>query len=100
MSDFNVFLIDIQEEDLLPISHNSVTHGRYSSPQMWRVFAGDVSLYRMRLDVGKSVHKIISHAKYDTETNNNDIALLKLDTPLTFTSKYLTVKFIFQYMEL
>ncbi|KAG7222774.1 hypothetical protein INR49_016093 [Caranx melampygus] len=57
----------------------------YSSPRIWTVHAGDVSLYRMSSEVGKTVEKIINHAEYDTNSNDNDIALLKLNTPLTFT---------------
>ncbi|XP_056253560.1 transmembrane protease serine 2 isoform X1 [Seriola aureovittata] len=58
----------------------------YSRPDMWTVYSGDVSLIKMSSDEGKTVNKIINHAKYDTKTNDNDIALLKLDTPLTYTS--------------
>lgn len=62
------------------------------------VYSGDVSLLQMSFGTGKTVNKIISHEEYDTETNDNDIALLKLDTPLTFTSKYLPEKFIFHQL--
>ncbi|XP_029304349.1 transmembrane protease serine 2 [Cottoperca gobio] len=54
-----------------------------SNPGMWKVYSGDVSLVQMSF--GTTVDKIISHQKYDTLTNDNDIALLKLDTPLGFT---------------
>ncbi|KAM7374843.1 hypothetical protein PAMP_007478 [Pampus punctatissimus] len=57
----------------------------YSDPEMWTVHSGDVSLNQMSYEDGKTVRKIISHEKFDRVTNNNDIALLKLDTPLTFT---------------
>ncbi|XP_018548149.1 transmembrane protease serine 2 [Lates calcarifer] len=56
----------------------------FSNPQQWRVYSGDVSLVKM--SYGKTVQKIISHDKYNRETSDNDIALLKLDTPLTFTT--------------
>ncbi|KAM7398621.1 hypothetical protein PAMA_006501 [Pampus argenteus] len=58
---------------------------KYSSPEVWKVHSGDVSLYQMSYKNGKTVYKIISHEKYDRVTKSNDIALLKLDTPLTFT---------------
>uniref|UniRef100_A0A3B5APJ8 Transmembrane protease serine 2-like n=1 Tax=Stegastes partitus TaxID=144197 RepID=A0A3B5APJ8_9TELE len=56
----------------------------YSDPDVWRVKSGDVRLSRMTSG-GKRVHRIISHEHYDTETSDNDIALLKLLSPLTFT---------------
>uniref|UniRef100_A0A8C9Z3S9 Transmembrane serine protease 2 n=1 Tax=Sander lucioperca TaxID=283035 RepID=A0A8C9Z3S9_SANLU len=58
---------------------------KYSHPGHWRVYYGDVSLLQMGLGSGKTVSKIISHDKFDKHTNDNDIALVKLDTPLTFT---------------
>uniref|UniRef100_A0A3Q3W114 Peptidase S1 domain-containing protein n=1 Tax=Mola mola TaxID=94237 RepID=A0A3Q3W114_MOLML len=57
----------------------------YSNPRMWRVYSGDVSLNRLRFDSSKMVKKIISHEGFDPNTNDNDIALLKLHSPLTFT---------------
>ncbi|XP_056267658.1 transmembrane protease serine 2-like isoform X2 [Pseudoliparis swirei] len=56
---------------------------KYSSPGTWTVHSGDVSLLQMIN--GKTVNKIISHAKFNTETYVNDIALLKLDAPLEFS---------------
>ncbi|XP_070699623.1 transmembrane protease serine 2 [Pempheris klunzingeri] len=59
---------------------------KHSSPSMWMVYSGDVSLIRMSFGSGKTVSKIISHERFDKMTNDNDIALLKLSTPLTFTT--------------
>ncbi|XP_061659401.1 transmembrane protease serine 2 isoform X2 [Syngnathoides biaculeatus] len=56
----------------------------YSTPSFWTVYSGDTSLSRIRVN-GNKVHKIISHEKYDSKTNDNDIALLKLKTALTFS---------------
>ncbi|XP_010769237.1 transmembrane protease serine 2-like [Notothenia coriiceps] len=39
----------------------------------------------MHFGSGKTVDKIISHEKFNTKTNDNDIALLKLVRPLSFT---------------
>lgn len=55
----------------------------YSDPRLWEVHSDGVSLSLM--NNGKTVNKIISHKDFDTDTNDNDIALLKLNTPLTFS---------------
>lgn len=66
----------------------SLVNPRYSSPNLWNVKSGDISLLKMSSSVGKTVTKIISHKRYDPKTNDNDIALLKLSSPLTYTCKY------------
>ncbi|KAK1882980.1 Transmembrane protease serine 2 [Dissostichus eleginoides] len=53
--------------------------------EAWLVYSGDVSLVQMHIGSGKTVDKIISHEKFNTKTNDNDIALLKLFRPLSFT---------------
>ncbi|KAK2828858.1 hypothetical protein Q5P01_019892 [Channa striata] len=58
----------------------------YSNPRLWLVYSGDVSLYQMKFNAGKTVNKIITHKQFSRHTNDYDIALLKLDGPLTFTS--------------
>lgn len=40
---------------------------------------------------GYRVEKVISHPNYDSKSKNNDIALMKLQTPLTFNGTYLFV---------
>ncbi|CAJ1064567.1 transmembrane protease serine 2 [Xyrichtys novacula] len=57
-----------------------------NNPRQWRVYSGDVSLTRLSFGTGTRVRKIINHEKYDSDTNDNDIALLRLDSPLTFSS--------------
>uniref|UniRef100_A0A3B3ZWP3 Uncharacterized protein n=1 Tax=Periophthalmus magnuspinnatus TaxID=409849 RepID=A0A3B3ZWP3_9GOBI len=59
----------------------------YNRPNMWKVQYGDVSLSTMRTQLPKSVSKIVSHENYNSHTNDNDIALLKLSSPLTFSSR-------------
>nr|XP_046197217.1 transmembrane protease serine 2-like [Oncorhynchus gorbuscha] len=39
----------------------------------------------MAYATGNSVRRIISHEKYDKQTKDNDIALMKLNTPLTMS---------------
>ncbi|XP_029924952.1 transmembrane protease serine 2 [Myripristis murdjan] len=56
----------------------------FSNPEIWIVYSGHVSLQAMS-NRGTTVRKIISHEKYDAATSDNDIALLKLNTPLTFS---------------
>lgn len=59
----------------------------YNRPSLWKVQSGDVNLFRMWYNnQAKSVDKIISHRKYNTRTSDNDIALLKLSSPLTFST--------------
>lgn len=58
----------------------------YSTPEIWMVYSGEVNLKNFIYGSGNSVEKIISHEAFDPETNNNDIALLKLSSPLTFTT--------------
>lgn len=58
---------------------------RFSNPAQWRVYAGDVSLIQMSFGSGTRVSEIINHERYDSGSNDYDVALLKLSTPLTFT---------------
>lgn len=37
---------------------------------------------------GYKVKLIISHPDYDTDSKDNDVALMKLETPLSFTGRY------------
>uniref|UniRef100_A0A672HB91 Transmembrane serine protease 2 n=1 Tax=Salarias fasciatus TaxID=181472 RepID=A0A672HB91_SALFA len=55
----------------------------------WRVYSGDVSLSVM--DRGRTILKIISHEDYNPQTNDNDIALLRLSRPLVFGSTVMAV---------
>ncbi|XP_018604077.1 transmembrane protease serine 2-like isoform X2 [Scleropages formosus] len=56
-----------------------------SSPSNWTVYAGRLSLSDMYRSVGNSVSLIVSN-KYNSNTKNNDIALMKLRNPLTMSN--------------
>uniref|UniRef100_A0A3Q0R4B9 Transmembrane serine protease 2 n=1 Tax=Amphilophus citrinellus TaxID=61819 RepID=A0A3Q0R4B9_AMPCI len=56
----------------------------YSLPAQWKVYAGNVNLFSMT--AVRTVQKIIKNENYDTKTNDYDIALLKLNVPLTFST--------------
>ncbi|KAM4545908.1 transmembrane protease serine 2 [Odontesthes bonariensis] len=58
---------------------------KYNSPSLWRVSSGDVRLSQIGL--GTAVERIINHEKYDSDGSDNDIALLKLREPLTFSTR-------------
>uniref|UniRef100_A0A8D0EDK2 Transmembrane serine protease 2 n=1 Tax=Salvator merianae TaxID=96440 RepID=A0A8D0EDK2_SALMN len=72
--------------------------GAHSNPYYWRVYAGILTQPDMYRTKGYSVAKIISHPNYDSTTKNNDVALMKLRTPLSFngnTSKELNEASVF-----
>lgn len=57
-----------------------------SSPSGWTVSLGLQSLRGANPNkVSRNVVKIILHPNYDSMTNNNDIALLRLSSPVRFT---------------
>ncbi|XP_039472552.1 prostasin-like [Oreochromis aureus] len=57
-----------------------------SSPSGWTVSLGLQSLQGENPNkVSRNVVKIILHPNYDSVTNNNDIALLRLSSPVRFT---------------
>ncbi|XP_076002095.1 ST14 transmembrane serine protease matriptase a [Genypterus blacodes] len=59
---------------------------RYSQPGTWEAFFG---LHTQRQNgktvVKKNLKQVISHPNYNAYTYDNDIALMELDSPLTFT---------------
>ncbi|XP_047450852.1 transmembrane protease serine 13a [Mugil cephalus] len=57
----------------------------YLSPNNWRVYGGTVSLDN--LPQPYQVKKIILNENYDSNTNNNDVALLVLTSPVQFNDK-------------
>ncbi|MBV99927.1 Transmembrane protease serine 2, partial [Eschrichtius robustus] len=58
-----------------------------NNPKIWTAFAGILRQSFMFYGNGYRVAKVISHPNYDSQTKNNDIALMKLQTPLTFNGK-------------
>ncbi|GAB0178263.1 transmembrane protease serine 2 [Grus japonensis] len=58
---------------------------RFSDPYSWRVYAGILNQNEMLLRNGYRVQQIISHPDYDADSKDNDVALMKLETPLSFT---------------
>ncbi|XP_077149957.1 transmembrane protease serine 2 isoform X2 [Ranitomeya variabilis] len=57
--------------------------GNYASARVWMVYAGSILKSG---GVPYSVERVISHPNYDSETKNNDIALMKLKTSLSLTN--------------
>ncbi|XP_065597738.1 transmembrane protease serine 2 [Cyrtonyx montezumae] len=59
--------------------------GQFSDPSVWSVYAGILSQNQMLSGLGYRVQQIISHPDYDTDSKDNDVALMKLETPMHFT---------------
>lgn len=65
----------------------SVHLSRYSGPEEWDIYLG---LHTQgQSNTGNTVHKrveqIICHPDYNPVSYNNDIALMELDSPVTFS---------------
>ncbi|XP_076875373.1 transmembrane protease serine 2 [Brachyhypopomus gauderio] len=52
----------------------------------WRVYVGLLNLDEMQAALGVTVSLVVYHSSFDTKTNNNDIALMKLSTRLGMTN--------------
>ncbi|XP_009502895.2 transmembrane protease serine 2 isoform X1 [Phalacrocorax carbo] len=59
--------------------------GQFSDPRSWRVYAGILNQNEMLSKHAYRVKQIISHPDYDTDSKDNDVALMKLETLLSFT---------------
>ncbi|XP_056141207.1 transmembrane protease serine 2-like [Lampris incognitus] len=58
-----------------------------SDPELWTVHAGSVDLSFLRTTPGYAVQKLIVHPNYNEKTKDNDVALMKLFSPLTFSRR-------------
>ena len=60
---------------------------------LFRIVAGDHNRYENEgTEQGRMVIQIVKHANYSDVTTDNDIALLKLDSPITY-DRYVQVIF-------
>ncbi|KAK1800752.1 hypothetical protein P4O66_005942, partial [Electrophorus voltai] len=71
---------------LLSLIRAALSSCRLSLPSQWTVYAGYLTLTEMYAASGSPVSRIIYHPGFDSKTNNNDIALMKLLTPLKMSS--------------
>ncbi|XP_061483582.1 transmembrane protease serine 2 isoform X2 [Rhineura floridana] len=59
--------------------------GLHSNAFYWRVYPGILTQPEMHPPKGYRVARIISHPNYDSTSKNNDVALMKLQSPLLFS---------------
>lgn len=64
-------------------------------PGNWQVYSGVVSL--SSLPEPYLVERIVLHENYDTQTNDRDVALLKLRNPVDFDGQ-LRVRLILKFL--
>ncbi len=60
-------------------------HSSMKNSGNWRVYAGTIS--QSALQIPYLVKKIIVNENYNSNSNNYDVALLKLSSPVTFSSE-------------
>ncbi|XP_064412936.1 transmembrane protease serine 2 [Latimeria chalumnae] len=64
---------------------SQIGYESYSDPKQWRVYSGILKRSEMNIWKGNFVAKIIAHKGYNSKTKHKDIALMKLESPLTFS---------------
>lgn len=74
----------ITEEYILTAAHCFQGSG-YTTSGLAVVLGEDSLSTSSSNQVSRSVSRIINHGGYDSDSNNNDISLLKLSSPVTFT---------------
>lgn len=80
-------------EPCTDVMSNSAAHSKTNCVFSFRTSTADVIVYLGRRfqqlsndnEVSRSVSQIINHPSYDSNTQNNDICLLKLLSSVTFT---------------
>uniref|UniRef100_A0A673I086 C3/C5 convertase n=1 Tax=Sinocyclocheilus rhinocerous TaxID=307959 RepID=A0A673I086_9TELE len=58
---------------------------KYSQPDQWEVYLGLLNQGETSKSTLKRVKRIISHPQYDHLSDDNDIALMELDSPVTLS---------------
>ncbi|XP_037380378.1 transmembrane protease serine 2 isoform X2 [Talpa occidentalis] len=58
-----------------------------NNPWYWTAYAGVLRQSFMFFGTGHRIKKVIVHPKYDTKTKDYDIALMKLQAPMTFNDR-------------
>ncbi|XP_067910370.1 transmembrane protease serine 2-like [Heterodontus francisci] len=74
----------ISQDWVMTASHCFFEEDAYK-PSNWKVYSGFISQRRLFSATRSYVSKIVTHSSYNSQTNDYDFALLKLQTPLTFT---------------
>ncbi|MGH0184185.1 UNVERIFIED_CONTAM: hypothetical protein FKN15_014379 [Acipenser sinensis] len=69
-------------------SCEQIGYSRFSRASYWKVVGGYLTLREMQTVPGSSVSLIIANKNYNSQTKDNDIALMKLTRPLAFSRSF------------
>ncbi|XP_028839290.1 transmembrane protease serine 13b [Denticeps clupeoides] len=72
----------VSQDFVITAAHCFPSDG-YQLPANWRIYMGMVS--QLKLPPAYTVKQIITHENYNPETHENDIALLKLNSPVQYS---------------